>query len=60
MMDGLILRITRIEARAAVVVRGFGGWWFDSAVGRGLRALARREEKSGQNAARRRSDRGRG
>lgn len=49
MMDGLIIRITRAEARAAVHLRAFGGWWFDNAVGRGLRALARREQKSGQN-----------
>lgn len=47
-MDTLIYRIARIEARAAVVVRAFGAWWFESAVGRGLRALARREEKSGE------------
>ena len=58
MIDSIIIRITRAEARAAVIVRALGGWWFDSAVGRGLRALARREEKSGQN-SRRRSDRGR-
>lgn len=47
-MNSLIIRITRAEARAAVAVRAFGGWWFESAVGRGLRALARREQKSGQ------------
>ena len=46
MTDWLILRVARIEARAAATVRAFGGWWFESAVGRGLRALARREEKS--------------
>lgn len=45
-MDTLVYRIARIEARAAVAVRAFGAWWFESAVGRGLRALARREQKS--------------
>ncbi|WP_162784727.1 hypothetical protein [Paracoccus suum] len=46
MMDDLIIAVVRIEARAAAAVRAFGGWWFASAVGRGLHALARREEKS--------------
>lgn len=47
MMDELILRIARKEARVAAVIRAFGGWWFDRAVGRGLRALARKGQKSG-------------
>ena len=51
-MNNMILHITRAEARAAVIVRAFGSWWFDNAVGRGLRALARREEKSGVKSAR--------
>lgn len=48
MMDRIIIAITRREARLAVAVRALGAWWFDSAVGRGLRALARLEEKSGE------------
>ena len=40
-MDAIIIRIARIEARAAARLRAFGGWWFERAVGRGLRALAR-------------------
>ena len=47
MMDRIIIAFTRREARLAVAVRALGAWWFDSAVGRGLRALARLEEKSG-------------
>lgn len=47
-MNTLILHISRAEARAAAVIRAFGGWWFENAIGRGLRALARREEKSGR------------
>ena len=57
MIDSMIIRIARVEARAAHVVRAFGDWWFASAVGRGLRALARQGQKSGQNAQP--SDRGR-
>lgn len=49
MIDALIIRITRIETRAAVRLQALAAWWASSAVGRGLRAFARREEKSGGN-----------